>query len=338
MPLKHYGVLRGRVVDRRLAADDGSHFQLHLTAADRGWRVAVNVASALEPSQLQYVVVRDFRHVLLDELAALPAGWSDLASEPGGAALDFIRGNLFDRAAMRTLPTALPGPDNDLNEALDHYVRRAIGDARATVWAFGERWGPEPGRADPVFGFEPGGGVHEVHMNQGNSERYAADDGVWQDGALLLHFPAPAQWVGIFLAFQSQAWHSDDATGHRLVPPAGATTGGAAVTPPPDGSVRIVALMPGLADATEGEFATLLNTTAGAIELDGWELTDRAGSHQRLHGRIAPGETLRIRIAPPLSLSHRGGTLTLRDAGGLKVDGVGYTAAQASARGRTIVF
>ena len=40
------------------------------------------------------------------------------------------------------------------------------------------------------------------------------DNGVWQDGALLLHFAARGQWVGIFLAFQSQAWQTDDQTGH----------------------------------------------------------------------------------------------------------------------------
>ena len=53
-------------------------------------------------------------------------------------------------------------------------------------------------------------------MNQGNSPRFQGDDGVWQDGALLIHFPAEARWVGIFLAFQSQAWHTDDATGHAI--------------------------------------------------------------------------------------------------------------------------
>ena len=44
--------------------------------------------------------------------------------------------------------------------------------------------------------------------------REVKDDGVWQDGALILHFPSTDQWVGIFLAFQSQAWHTDDQTGH----------------------------------------------------------------------------------------------------------------------------
>src|SRR5262249_15255490 len=59
-------------------------------------------------------------------------------------------------------------------------------------------------------------GVHDIHMNQGNNGRFRADDGVWQDGGLLIHLPTRSRWIGIFLAFQSQSWHTDDSTGHTL--------------------------------------------------------------------------------------------------------------------------
>ena len=87
---------------------------------------------------------------------------------------------------------------------------------------------------DKVFDFRPGNGVHDIHMNQSNVGRFVADDGVWQDGALLLHFPGEAeQWVAIFLKFQSQTWHTDDETGHKIAGPGD----------PPDGRVRIVAAL-----------------------------------------------------------------------------------------------
>jgi uncharacterized protein YukJ len=57
------------------------------------------------------------------------------------------------------------------------------------VYAFGERWGPEPDNRDQYFGFKPGNGIHDIHMNQGNSEEFMKNDGVWQDGGMLLHFP-----------------------------------------------------------------------------------------------------------------------------------------------------
>jgi uncharacterized protein YukJ len=343
MPLKSYGVLRGSAIARQLGSGANGHYQVHVVDDTTHWRIAVNVESALAPSELRYVVVTQFEHVLLDELAALPRGWNTLPSRAGGMALDFIRGNLFDHDAMRILPFDAPGPDNDLNEQLDHYVARAVGDEQASVFAFGERWGPEAGRRDKIFGFEPGNGVHDIHMNQANVGRFVADDGVWQDGALLLHFPQPEQWVGIFLAFQSQTWHTDDATGHQLpgaapAPGEPAAPGAPAAPAAGDGAVRIVAALVNAVGSPEHEFATLLNTTAAAIELDGWQLADRDGNRQTLHGRIEAGEALRVALEPPVVLPNRGGLLSLLDAAGLKLDGVAYTGQQASEPGRTLVF
>ncbi|MET3934530.1 uncharacterized protein YukJ [Arthrobacter sp. OAP107] len=38
-------------------------------------------------------------------------------------------------------------------------MQRVIGDAQAVLYVFGERFGPEPGIRDKVFGFDPGNGV-----------------------------------------------------------------------------------------------------------------------------------------------------------------------------------
>jgi uncharacterized protein YukJ len=72
--------------------------------------------------------------------------------------LDFIRGNLFDPAAMRPLPPEAAGPDNYLADLLDHFVLRAVADAAARLLVLGERFGPEPGAPDKVFGFAPATG------------------------------------------------------------------------------------------------------------------------------------------------------------------------------------
>jgi hypothetical protein len=166
-------------------------------------------------------------------------------------------------------------------------------------------------------------------MNQSNAGPFAADDGVWQDGALLLHFPGAAeQWVAIFLKFQSQGWHTDDQTGHRI----------AGLDDPPDGRVRIVAALVNPVQTPEVEFVTLLNTTASAVDLAGWTLADRDTHAMALDGTIAAGETLRVKLVPPVTLPNRGGAVSLLDGAGLKVDGVAYTGAQAGEPGRTIVF
>ena len=195
--------------------------------------------SQQSPSELLYLVDDDFRHPLTAASAASASGWHALPSQAGR-----VQPGLHPRRTSSTAPRCgcsrptRPGPDNDLADLLDHYVQRAIGDPTARVYAFGERWGPEIGVKDKVFGFQPGNGVHDIHMNQGNSARFRGDDGVWQDGGLLIHFPA-SRWVGIFLAFQSQAWHTDDKTGHAI---AGAAPAPRRVEPAadPDRSPRMV--------------------------------------------------------------------------------------------------
>ena len=54
-------------------------------------------------------------------------------------------------------------------------------------------------------------------MNQGNVEKWQGDDGIWQDGGILIHFEKEEEWIGIFLAFQSQSWCTDE-EGHARVP------------------------------------------------------------------------------------------------------------------------
>jgi uncharacterized protein YukJ len=335
MPLARYGVLAGRVVDRKAeGGTDTPHYQVQVAAGGEQFRVAVNVLSQEHPSELLYLADEAFRHPIVQELLALPEGFSSLPSTPGGLALDFIRANLFDRMLLRAVPATAPGPDNDLADKLDHFVERAQADPAARVYAFGQRWGPEPGIPDKVFGFLPGNGVHDIHMNQGNSQQFRSDDGVWQDGGLLLHFPAQDQWVAIFLAFQSQAWHTDDQTGHAITGP------GPGGPEAPDRTVRIVAaLVNPIGPAPEAETVTLVNASAQDLDLAGWSILDRDKRQLVLEGGLlASGDTVRIHLGPPVALGNRGGLITLLNPDGLKVDGVAYTKAQADAEGWTLVF
>jgi hypothetical protein len=210
-------------------------------------------------------------------------------------------------------------------------VERAAADPAARLYAFGQRWGPEPATPDKVFGFSPGSGVHDIHMNQGNSQQFRGDDGVWEDGGLLLHYPTQDQWVAIFLAFQSQAWHTDDQTGHAVPSP----EPGAA-----DSAVRIVAALvnpPG--PAPEAETVTLLNASPQDVDLAGWSILDREKRQLMLDaGSVPAGDTVQVLVVPPVQLGNRGGLITLLDPDGLKVDGVAYTKSQAAAEGWSIVF
>jgi len=343
MPLDRYGVLKGSVVDRRLGSGINPHYQIHLVDNDSDYRVAVNVQSQ-DKSEVEYVIESHFEHPLLERLHELPLGFSALKSKANGAALDLIRGNLIDRTEFVPLPISAPGPDNDLNEKLDQYVQRAMADETSLLYAFGQRWGPEDIK-DKVFGFAPGNGIHDVHVNQGNDPKHKKDDGVWQDGGLLFHFPKSDQWVAVFLRFQSQTWHTDDRTGHAL--PAGGggapsdrpgTSGGLPTRDQPDGLVRIVAALVNDSHDPERETVTLLNASPARINLQGWSLLDKAEAAMPLVGELAAGEARAFLVRAPMVLSNKGGLITLVNSDGLKVDGVSYTKQQANNPGWTIKF
>ena len=347
MPLKNYGILKGKAIEVRAGAGQNPHYQVYVVDDTTDYRIAMNVQSKLAPSELEYLIDDRFTHPILALLQEIPPGFTKIASKPGTTALDYIRGNLFDRTKMRPLPFNLPGLDNDLNEKIDNVMQRAVADEEAVVYAFGERWGPEKNKKDKYFGFLPGNGIHDIHMNQSNVGQFVGDDGVWQDGGVLVHFPTQGQWVGIFLKFQSQGWHTDDKTGHTIggtppdVPPDIPFPPGPPPLPTsddPQGLVRIVAALVNSVKSPEVEIVTLLNTSPREISLQGWSLMDTQKNKQKLTGSLKSGEARAVRVDKPVALSNKGGIITIIDETGLKVDGVSYTKAQASNPGWTIVF
>jgi uncharacterized protein YukJ len=335
MPLSDYGVLVARVVERR--REDGAktpHFQI-LVADDAGvsYRIAVNVQSQQSPPELLYLIDDDLHHPVTAALGGLNSGWQHLPSAPGAASLDYIRANLFDRAQMRVLPPDVAGPDNDLADLLDHYIQRAIGDPAARAYLFGQRWGPEEDKPDETFGFDPGNGVHLIHMNQGSTDEFRPSNGVWQDGGIILSFPSESRFVAIFLAFQSQIWHTDDVTGHPL-DGAGEPAGGQTA------AIRIVgAMVNPVGPAPEAESVLLLNASPDPVDLADWKIADRSKRTCAVPaGPLAPGETLRVALTDGVTLGNNGGAITLLDGGGLKVSGVAYTGDDAGREGWTITF
>jgi hypothetical protein len=132
----------------------------------------------------------------------------------------------------------------------------------------------------------------------------------------------------MFLAFQGQSFHTDDVTGDALV------------VPDLPAAVRIIAaLVNPLGPAPEAESVLLLNTAPTPVDLTGWRIADSAGRTCPVPaGPLAPGETRRVAVSEHAGLGNGGGTVTLLDAGGLKVDGVAYTAADANREGWTVTF
>jgi len=190
-------------------------------------------------------------------------------------------------------------------------------------------------------------------MNQGNSGGFARYNGIYQDGGILLHFPDDGHWEGVFLAFGVQKVHTDDKTGNPIgdVDFVGLLEGGL-VPPPPgpgheEGGVRdgIVLIRAALLNPVgpdgepvgEKEAVHLLSKTKEDIDLDGWVLVNRNGQKQPLSG-VLPGQASKGFAVPNSPLSNKGGTITLLDSNGLKIDGVGYSKEQAEREGDLVYF
>jgi uncharacterized protein YukJ len=359
MSISNYGVLKGRIVECRQERDDFMpHYQILIRADGVSYRASINVQSKdRRRPDLLFCVDDDVQHPLMQRLAMLDDGFHPAEPGPDGVAVDYVRSGLVKQNQMRSIPHDVPGVNNDLNEKLDALVRHAIDDPDVGICVFGSRWGPERDR-DDVFRFTPGNGLHDIHMNQGTprSGRHAHDNGTWHDGAVFLHLRDEGRWVGLYLAFQEQQWHTDDRTGHPAAdipthrPHHGRHPGHHAPAPrrtqPPapkrvrvGEGVRIAAAEINPAGDDRGvETVTLRNTTDAPVVLDGWTLDNGEDSRHTLAGQIAPDAEIVVQLPVEVALSNRGGTILLLDAAGQPVDGVTYTRDHAREEGRTVRF
>ncbi len=328
MALKEYGLLKGIVVGKRKATAKSPHYQIRVLT-DNGieYRIAVNVKSKKHPSEVTYFIDDDFHHEIIEKIknANFDPGFYEIENKPNSLALDYIRYNLFKEDALIPLPFDVSGPNNDLNDFIDHFIVKAKKE-KAVLYAFGEPWGPTD-KKDTIFKFFPSRGIHDIHMNQGNAEPFTKNDGVWQDGGLLLHFESSDKWLAYFTAFQSQSMHTDDTTGNRLE----------VVTTRLQDVVIFAALVNPEGDELTKEQVYLLNLSGDQINLDNWSILDKTKQKEMIDGTIRAFGTKTINLSNA-RLSNKGGIITLLDENGVKVDGVSYSKAQARKENYLVKF
>lgn len=351
MSLENYGVLKGKPKYSRRGKGSNAHYQILVSDGKNEHRVAVNVNSRVPPSELLYFADDNFNHPITERLEQLKMGYNSIEGSSRDMCLDYVRGGFFDPSKMLPLKCDIPGPSNDLNELIQKYVKRAINMKGGLIYAFGERWGPESFLPDSFFGFRPGSGIHDIHMNQGNSKRWKSDDAPCQDGGLLIHLPEEDRWVAIFLAFQSQCFNTDDITGHCLadVPNVSDTSkipeksheicDSDKDVSIENGSVLIVGALVNPAGVDSGkESVTLFNASPNPVNLQGWSIKDASGRKSMLKGKVRAGSGTRILFSGKgVILSNSGGSISLYDNCGNLMHEVKYSSREVRS-GWTIVF
>ncbi len=345
----HYGVLRGRV-DVFKREDDLSTPHLQIRVVDghqQPWRVATNVLSGDQSRVIFHRVDPLQSHPIESVLTEVSPGFTLLppAGRSASTALDYFRAPLFDWPTGIAVPSTGPGADDDLQDVLTTYLRQ-LREQDGELFAYGAKF-PAPGQPsdprpiDPEFNTVQG--IHDIHMNQGNANPgpFARDNGVFQDGGLVLAFGS--RRVGLFLRFQTQWLPTDNATGHRLpnakpIPAGGdGPDGGPDVGDPPVYIER--ALVNPAGDDPGQEVVVIANVTTAPVDLTGWSIVDKSNKVEVLHGVLASGESRRFVLSGlGAQLGNKGGTITLRDLSGAQVHAVSYSKQDAEREGRYVRF
>lgn len=209
-----YRYLKARIVSDPVlqSSRHKSEIQYHLhttlefaNAAGKteSWDSALNVGTNDSDDLLQYKLIFDYEHPLLDQVKPSPVGFTDLTGSDALPALDYLRSDMLSATG--------PWRDSDIMDgseqvepvaSLLRLLRKAMA-ANATVYIFGRK-------------YIDGDGIHDVHMNQGSTGSFlnnGVDDhndhnDIWQDGALIVDFGEP-QLAAYFPAFTQQMVPTD---------------------------------------------------------------------------------------------------------------------------------
>ncbi|MGJ4941526.1 DUF2278 family protein [Bradyrhizobium sp. HKCCYLS1011] len=205
-----YGFAKARITSEpRLTSSRQHHeIQYHLHVGmlidDEEWDFAINVGTNDADDLLKYKLVFDFRHPIIQTLAAGESGVHDLTGQSALPALDFLRSDLLTNTGRWRDSDVMDGSDVvEPVASLKRLLSRAQQDNR-DVYVFGRF-------------YIDGNGIHDVHMNQGSTGGYihhAGNDAndhndIWQDGAVLVDVGEP-EWAAYFAAFNQQLVPTDE--------------------------------------------------------------------------------------------------------------------------------
>lgn len=340
MPLNNYSLLKGSVSDIALDDDNSPHIEFRIEALNTSYRAAINVRSQIAPHDLLYLRSNNYANQsLTDAFLTFERGMTDIATHNQLAALDYVHGGFISKSDMSIAPYEAAGEHNDLKDFILPLAEEAKNNSDIDVLVIGEKWGPEAGSADKYFGFQPGNGIHDIHMNQGSRGRFAGTNGSNQDGALFFHIKSENRWVAIFLAFQSQDWNTHPQTGD----PISASPSHPVEVNPLSPSITIIAALINVAGEEAGnETVSLMNRSDTTIDLAGWKIQDNSQRTLTLNGLLQPGDSLRVQLESPSGdgprLSNAGGEIRVLADDGSIADSVSYTKQDVAREGWTSIF
>lgn len=305
----------------------------------------INVKSTTTDTRLVYWNNAAFTNPITSQLAELKPGFTSLASAPTGTSgtrLDLLRGGLETLSSGQVLETSVKGEGNDIVDDLTTIFNNAITE-KATVYIWGSQYVDNGSVA----------GIHDIHMNQGDSGSFTSDNGTWQDGSFILHFP-DGHYEAVFLAFAEQYTQTDD--GGQPITTA-STFAQLLNSPAPASDSKTNAGKSGhghghghprhhsrhkkhakrhgdsyeespmkVAWGASKPSHVVLEDADQKREMKGWSLVDGQGKERKISEKEAEGirEGRQVDF-PDVGLQSAGGVVYLRDAGGKTVADMVYS-------------
>ena len=187
-----YGVVVGKVIKTHDERNDNTpHYYLTVDAGNSGeYTVPINVRSKdKHRPDLLYYSDENYNAKAITILPTLESGFHEInyhSGEKADIAVDFIRSRLFDPKKMKIVRSNQTGPDNDLSDFINKYMKKAEGNPEAIIYAYGTHFTTN------------GKGVHNVHMNQGNTKYSPEENDIFHDGCVLIHFRDEDKWIAYF--------------------------------------------------------------------------------------------------------------------------------------------
>jgi uncharacterized protein YukJ len=180
------------------------HLHFSMLVDGNKWDVAVNVGTNDADDLLKYKLVFDFRHSIVQTLAAAVAGSQDLTGQSALPALDFMRSDLLQNTGKWRDSDVMDGSEEAEPVATLARLLSKAHKQNFDVYVFGRF-------------YNTGDGIHDVHLNQGSTKGFVHrpdDDSndhndVWQDGAVMVDSGEP-EWSAYFAAFNQQLVPTDD--------------------------------------------------------------------------------------------------------------------------------
>lgn len=344
MPINNYGVWvatpilftaerTGKSPHGALTFSDGTS-KYKSTTAD------INVKSTTTDTRLVYWNNAQFTNAITENLASLAKGFTSLSNAATGSAgvrLDLLRGGLETLTSGTVLETSVAGANNDIVDDLTTIFSNAISQ-KATVYLWGQQYVDSSSVA----------GIHDIHMNQGDTAPFTSDNGIWQDGSFILKFP-DGHYEAVFLAFAEQYTQTDDSGNPITTAPTFATllnapntssqkTSGATDGKGPNShrhkkhakrhghqyEISPLKWAPG-SGSERPSHVTVLDAEQKR-NMKGWSLTNDQGTDRQIHDEEAEGIHNGKEVGfADMALDPAGGIVYLKDANGHTVNDMVYS-------------